>query len=388
MSRQVFVDLGNTSDTDTEIKFIKLTSKTGSTVPVACYTTLIGQGRSAKVYEAEVPHQPDEKFVIRITKSKLFPTNTILFAFEAVVASGLSGDEKNPVHITLLKKGKDLEKHLREIQQHPRSDQEIYRLAIAVARATYELHRRDVAHRDIKPANFVLMPDGRVLMVDPDLAESNIKTPSQNSKWGTHVYWRNADTKEEADLWALLRTSYVPPRLECQQIERQHSDENAVMTTKLYERTELQSLPSDNYLCGVIPDSFFTNNQRSKLRERLSTETLESTERFQSVGELLCGLILSRYHLFEIFNKVPTELEKLILTYQDRDPECAQLASPEVRRIIEKMAKSSTPDTADVEKLKELLLSAPYASHSVGLFRKPSETPSDKKATPLLQAKL
>src|SRR5688500_15428623 len=88
----------------------QLVTKSGELITIEYDTTVISSGHWAKVYNV-TNSPPGKDWVIRISESKLFPRDPVLYGFDAVIAT--SQPHANiPPHITLLTKGRDLENHL------------------------------------------------------------------------------------------------------------------------------------------------------------------------------------------------------------------------------------------------------------------------------------
>jgi len=99
--------------------------------------------------------------------------------------------------------GQSLGQRLREGRPGTR---EAVRIALPIADALAEAHRRGVLHRDLKPGNVMIPRDGRVRVVDFGEARAIDETRSEGR--GTPAYmaperWRGAPEGPPADLWSL-----------------------------------------------------------------------------------------------------------------------------------------------------------------------------------------
>jgi serine/threonine protein kinase/serine/threonine protein phosphatase PrpC len=98
-------------------------------------------------------------------------------------------------------------------QQHPdASVQEIIRFARPAIRALRALHRREMRHQDIKPDNFIVLPDGRLKLIDLGSAwvASQVDTPPKAGalEYAAPEYALNQPVDERADQFALAVSLY------------------------------------------------------------------------------------------------------------------------------------------------------------------------------------
>src|SRR3954466_4645149 len=101
----------------------------------------------------------------------------------------------------------------------PLNVDQLIELAVRLARAVAEMHRRGVMHRDVDPANIVLSPDGSPILVDfalaTSLAEVRPEFTHHTQIVGTLAYLAPEQTgrtgrsvDQRADLYAMGATLY------------------------------------------------------------------------------------------------------------------------------------------------------------------------------------
>ncbi len=129
---------------------------------------------------------------------------TARFSHPHIVAIHAVGEWKGRPYVALeYLEGQSLRERLGEGLPGVR---EAVRIALAVAEALSEAHRRGVLHRDLKPGNVMIPRDGRVRVVD--FGEARPIDDARAEGRGTPAYmaperWRRVAEGPPADVWAL-----------------------------------------------------------------------------------------------------------------------------------------------------------------------------------------
>lgn len=298
----------------------------------------IGNGIYASVFEAITPHPEYVNLNLVLRYSNRKPPQCNLYNFEGVFAHNITTPDQ-PSYACLLPKGQmNLAEYIQmknggESRCLPPADEaDIFSTCIKTTRALLHLHNQNISHHDVKPPNFMYMPDGEIILMDPDMAETKIDGFLKTLK-GTPCYMniqKNVITKAIADQFALRRTLYLP-----EEFSIAYRNNNAWFLG-VGKRNRLHETSTVRW---IIPDEFFEN--RPYLKQILSAKFFKE-DIYPTVAEILCVLILARHDLFEDFaNKhwiLPPELTALILAYYDREPNCELLDQDLVRQAIQAMA--------------------------------------------------
>ena len=129
---------------------------------------------------------------------------TARFSHPHIVAIHGVGEWEGRPYVALeYLEGQSLRERLREGRPGIR---EAVRVALPIAEALAEAHRRGVLHRDLKPGNVMIPRDGRVRVVD--FGEARPIEEARSEGRGTPAYmaperWRGASEGPAADLWSL-----------------------------------------------------------------------------------------------------------------------------------------------------------------------------------------
>lgn len=364
---------------------------------------LLGKGNFAKVYKAISPQYVNLELVVR--QSLQSPPHCDLFTFEGVFAHNATARKS---YCTLLPKAeRDLANYIFSKNSSralpPSDEQDIFSTSISTVRALHYLHQKDIAHLDVKPSNFMRMPDGKIILMDPDFAEPAIRQRISALK-GTPYYinplFMLHSTKEAVDQFALRRTLYMPNKYE---VLLKFFAQNGKYVTCTLQRSQP---PADSSLCWIMPDDFF--NGRPYLKEIISTEKFRDSH-VSSIPEILCILILAKHDLFEpLANKrfpvfsndtsypaykvLPPALTALLLAYQEHDPECALLGRIGVRSAIETIVQNancppekSEPTIADLRRILFPEAVSTATTHSPRLFHVAQSETSGRNGYDIVQ---
>jgi len=143
---------------------------------------VLGQGGMAKVYRG-LDRQLGRQVAIKVLAPPFDRDGEFVERFqrEARAAAGLShpnivavfdsgSDDGTHFIVTELVDGETLADRLR--RDGPMPPGEAVAVAVDIARALAAAHERGLIHRDIKPGNVMLLPDGRVKVVDFGIARA------------------------------------------------------------------------------------------------------------------------------------------------------------------------------------------------------------------------
>jgi tRNA A-37 threonylcarbamoyl transferase component Bud32 len=196
---------------------------------------VLGEGGMARVYRG-VDRQLRRPVAIKVLAAPFDRDRSFLERFrrEARAAAGLShpnivavfdsgSDDGTHFIVTELVEGETLADRLR--RDGPMPPEETVAVAVDIARALAAAHDRRLIHRDIKPGNVMLLPDGRVKVVDFGIA----RAAGSDTLTGTGVVLGSTaylspeqaggqPVDERADLYALgcvlyeMLTGHVPFR--------------------------------------------------------------------------------------------------------------------------------------------------------------------------------
>ena len=142
---------------------------------------VLGQGGMARVHQA-VDRQLDRRVAIKVLAPPFDRDDEFVERFrrEARAAAGLShpnivavfdsgSDDGTHFIVTELVEGETLADRLRD---GPMPPADAVAVAVDIARALAAAHALGLIHRDIKPGNVMLLPDGRVKVVDFGIARA------------------------------------------------------------------------------------------------------------------------------------------------------------------------------------------------------------------------
>ena len=142
---------------------------------------VLGQGGMARVYQG-LDRQLGRQVAIKVLASPFDRDREFVERFrrEARAAAGLShpnivavfdsgSDDGTHFIVTELVEGETLADRLRDGSMPPA---DAVAVAVDIARALVAAHTRGLIHRDIKPGNVMLLPDGRVKVVDFGIARA------------------------------------------------------------------------------------------------------------------------------------------------------------------------------------------------------------------------
>ena len=140
---------------------------------------VLGQGGMARVHQG-VDRQLDRRVAIKVLAPPFDRDDEFVERFrrEARAAAGLShpnivavfdsgSDDGTHFIVTELVEGETLADRLRD---GPMPPADAVAVAVDIARALAAAHALGLIHRDIKPGNVMLLPDGRVKVVDFGIA--------------------------------------------------------------------------------------------------------------------------------------------------------------------------------------------------------------------------
>ncbi len=143
---------------------------------------VLGQGGMAKVHQG-LDRQLGRQVAIKVLAPPFDRDREFVERFqrEARAAAGLShpnivavfdsgSDDGTHYIVTELVEGETLADRLR--RDGPMPQAEAVAVAVDIARALAAAHERGLIHRDIKPGNVMLLPDGRVKVVDFGIARA------------------------------------------------------------------------------------------------------------------------------------------------------------------------------------------------------------------------
>jgi hypothetical protein len=143
---------------------------------------VLGQGGMARVHQG-LDRQLDREVAIKVLAPPFDRDHEFVERFrrEARAAAGLShpnivavfdsgSDDGTNFIVTELVEGETLAERLRRDGPMPPAD--AVAVAVDIARALAAAHARGLIHRDIKPGNVMLLPDGRVKVVDFGIARA------------------------------------------------------------------------------------------------------------------------------------------------------------------------------------------------------------------------
>ena len=197
--------------------------------------SVLGEGGMARVYRG-VDRQLRRAVAVKVLAAPFDRDRSFVERFrrEARAAAGLShpnivavfdsgSDDGTHFIVTELVEGETLADRLR--RDGPMPPEETVAVAVDVARALAAAHERGLIHRDIKPGNVMLLPDGRVKVVDFGIA----RAAGSDTLTGTGVVLGSSayispeqagsqPVDERADLYALgcvlyeMVTGHVPFR--------------------------------------------------------------------------------------------------------------------------------------------------------------------------------
>ena len=196
---------------------------------------VLGEGGMARVYRG-VDRQLRRPVAVKVLAAPFDRDRSFLERFrrEARAAAGLShpnivavfdsgSDDGTHFIVTELVEGETLADRLR--RDGPMPPEEAVAVAVDIARALAAAHERGLIHRDIKPGNVMVLPDGRVKVVDFGIA----RAAGSDTLTGTGVVLGSTaylspeqaggqPVDERADLYALgcvlyeMLTGHVPFR--------------------------------------------------------------------------------------------------------------------------------------------------------------------------------
>jgi serine/threonine-protein kinase len=196
---------------------------------------VLGEGGMARVYRG-VDRQLRRPVAVKVLAAPFDRDRSFVERFrrEARAAAGLShpnivavfdsgSDDGTHFIVTELVEGETLADRLR--RDGPMPPEETVAVAVDIARALAAAHDRRLIHRDIKPGNVMLLPDGRVKVVDFGIA----RAAGSDTLTGTGVVLGSTaylspeqaggqPVDERADLYALgcvlyeMLTGHVPFR--------------------------------------------------------------------------------------------------------------------------------------------------------------------------------
>jgi hypothetical protein len=194
---------------------------------------VLGQGGMARVHQG-LDRQLDREVAIKVLAPPFDRDSDFVERFrrEARAAAGLShpnivavfdsgSDDDTHFIVTELVEGETLADRLRRDGPMPPAD--AVAVAVDIARALAAAHARGLIHRDIKPGNVMLLPDGRVKVVDFGIARAAGSDTLTNTGvvLGSTAYLSpeqagGQPVDERADLYALgcvlyeMLTGHVP----------------------------------------------------------------------------------------------------------------------------------------------------------------------------------